>query len=188
MRVVCPEGGASLTTGVRPADAPPGQVARRRFDHEEAIRRYQNGEIIHRLAREYGVTDAAVRRVVNPEVRAKMHAAAAEFLASQRQPCVGGCGRLVWMHGPRPKTGLCQRCYAAKLRAEHVPQHGTENEYKLGCRCGACTAAITALRRERRHRTRVPCSHGCGTMVDRNPHKDPECLPCFHRNRRRAAA
>ncbi len=158
--------------------ASPGQIALRKFDHDEARDRHAKGEGIAPLAREYGVAWAAVARVVDERVRRKMHAQSLANLERRRMPCRGGCGVLVWQHGPR-RTGYCPQCLGEK---RNVVNHGTESEYRDGCRCPLCTQAASEAKRQRRLRARVPCSHGCGTMVEGNNRRDmtkpPECLPC----------
>lgn len=162
--------------------AKPGQIARRKFDHDEARRRHQAGESIADLAREMGVTWAGMARVVDARVGRQMDAQCVRNIERRREPCRGGCGRLVWMH-THGRSGYCPRCLAEKRRQESGPQHGTENEYThWGCRCGPCRLAASEAKRQRRLRTRVPCSHGCGTLVDsinrRDNTKPPECREC----------
>jgi hypothetical protein len=66
--------------------------------------------------------------------------------------------------------------------------------------CGAvahsyCRTCQTEVKRAWRERNKVPCSHGCGTLVDaknrRDPDKLPECRPCaiarIHADRKVAA-
>ncbi len=47
-----------------------GRTYQRKFDHEEAERRYDAGESVAALAQEYGVVVNAVRRIVVPASRA----------------------------------------------------------------------------------------------------------------------
>jgi hypothetical protein len=72
----------------------------------------------------------------------------------------------------------CRACYDRERAADH----GTESRYTGGCRCDACRQAGSEAKRQRRIASRVPCSHGCGAMVDwinrRDPRKLPECRPC----------
>lgn len=161
-----------------------GHRYRRKFDHEDAQVRYAAGETIAALAREYGVAWAAVQRVVNPAVRKRMDAQSLAYIDSCRIPCLGGCAKLVWMHG-KGRTGYCAQCLGEK---NNVVRHGTENEYTQGCRCHPCLAAATEAKRVRRAATKVPCSHGCGTMVDGNNRRDNskpfECRSCYHRRQR----
>jgi hypothetical protein len=128
----------------------PAQIARRKFDHDEARARHAGGQSINAIAISYGVSWAAVARVVSPKWRSNMHAATARHIARRRVPCLGGCGRLVWTHGSRDRTGFCRQCLAAKRR-DDAP-HGTENKYGHGCHCEKCTAASSAARRAARER------------------------------------
>ena len=158
-----------------------GRVYRRRFDHDDAVVRYRRGESVASIARLYGVSDRAVRRVLFPRVRRRMDALARRQIELRRVPCRGGCGTLVYTHQANERrTGYCQRCLAEKA-AESRP-HGTENSYRYGCRCKLCREAASEAKRLRRLKTKMPCSHGCGRLVDtinrRYPDKPLECRPC----------
>lgn len=132
----------------------PGYLARRKFDHDDAQRRHAAGEKIAALAREYGVSWTAVARVVDPELRQKMATHCTANLERRRTPCLGGCGARVWIHHAG-HSGYCPKCLGEKRRAENGPQHGTVNEYRLGCRCGECRRASNEARRDRRIRARA---------------------------------
>lgn len=79
---------------------------------------------------------------------------------------------------------LCRPCHQAH-HALIREQHGTTSRYKHGCRCDLCRSAAAAAKQERRVRSRRPCSHGCGTLVDtidrRDPGKPLECRKCAQR-------
>jgi helix-turn-helix resolvase-like protein len=142
----------------------------RKFDHDEAIRRYANGETGVALAEEYGVSTAAVYRVVNPEIRAYMDKDAVERNRRKREPCRGGCGRLVWRHGRvgRARSGYCPTCNGIQraesvrpttLRCSHCrewkrddafPRRATANARRG--RSHECRVCQTITRRERRQR------------------------------------
>lgn len=125
-----------------------------RFDHDEARRLRAAGWTYRALAARYGVSYSGVQRVCNPAVRARMNAHTNRRLRDKRQPCLGGCGRLVWLHGPIIRSGYCPQCLAAKQRAETKVQHGTETRYgRYGCRCDMCRAASAEARRRRRKAT-----------------------------------
>lgn len=162
-----------------------GQTYVCKFDHEEARARFALGEETASIARGYGVSWSAVKRVVDPQTRKKMDARARANIEARRVPCRGGCARLVWMHGARPRTGYCPKCLGEKT---NVVRHGTETEYSQGCRCGKCLTAASAAKRRRRENSRIPCSHGCGTLVDGInrgwPDKPPECRPCYYKRQR----
>lgn len=160
----------------------------RTFDWDEAKRRYEAGETQTGIAKEYGVSVQAVWWACHPDKYKESFARNyAWSRANRRFPCLGGCGKLVWLMslhwsagGQRgDRSGLCMQCLAKQQREQAI--HGTEGVYKW-CKCDLCRAAGTAAKRKRREATRVPCSHGCGTMVDslnrRNPEKPPECQPC----------
>lgn len=157
----------------------------RKFDHDEARRLRAEGMTLIAIAERLGVSDTSVLHAVNEDLRVKANARVLENQRSKRRPCKGGCGRLVWTHTRRPDgtphSGFCVHCIQAH---EHPIQHGTESGYRRGCRCHLCRQASSAAKRRRRRNSRVPCSHGCGRLVDsinrRNPGKPPECRPCSH--------
>jgi hypothetical protein len=157
-----------------------------KFDHDEAYARWQAGETFAELALAYDVTDSAVYQVVkrrDPEWVAAHNRYHREWQRKNyRQPCVRGCGRLAWW--TVRTNGRCRECFHAERRAEADARdnHGTESRYSRGCRCPECRAQASDAKRRRREASRVPCSHGCGTLVDSinrsNPEKPPECNPC----------
>lgn len=150
------------------------------FDHAAARALYATGEWTHKqLAERFGVSPSRIYQVVNPEVKARTDAASAAWSREHyNRPC-RACGARIWKCGHRPNTGLCRECAGL---ARRTAEHGTETRYSSGCRCHACREAASAAKRARRECSRVPCSHGCGRMVDsinrHNPEKPPECRPC----------
>jgi hypothetical protein len=89
----------------------------------------------------------------------------------ERVPCA--CGKT-----KRPDAVKCRACRNAEVAADH----GTESKYSAGCRCDECREAATAAKRRRREAARVPCSNGCGRMVEginrRSAVKAPLCRVC----------
>ncbi len=84
----------------------------RKFNHEEARRRYAGGEGITSLAREYGVTVNGMRRVLDPLVAKSMLQHNKDWYTGQCELCGGPCMRLVGgkaKHNPDGRT-LCKRC------------------------------------------------------------------------------
>ena len=168
-------------------------VARpRSFDYDEALRLRDQGLSYAEIGARLGVSDTAARNACDPRARIQQRRATRRAIEAARTPCRGGCGVLVYMHN-KGSSGYCKACYAERFW--RIEKHGTEKEYvSWGCRCHACTAAASAARRARRLRSQVPCSHGCGRMVDRYnaryPDKPPECKSCAMRRvtaERRAA-
>lgn len=104
---------------------PPGQgletyslkkrrVYERKFDHEEARRLHSEGMALHAIARHFGVSDNAVRRVVDLEFREMMDKKTRAWIEkTKRAPCLGGCGTRVWLQN-QARTGYCHRCLPAK--------------------------------------------------------------------------
>lgn len=92
-------------------------AAPRRFDHDEARRRYAAGERVSDLAREYGVTDKAIYLVVSDRCAASHERARANYYARRRVPCEA-CGKQCLdaaaisskrLHNPDGRS-LCRRC------------------------------------------------------------------------------
>lgn len=110
----------------------------------------------------------------------RCHACGAAQTAYARERKIGGysqnpcpaCGKPKWV-----LSALCREC----MNAAREAPHGTEVRYKR-CGCDECRQASAAARRRRREASRVPCTHGCGTMVDPYnscyPGKPPECRAC----------
>lgn len=156
-------------------------MSARTFDHDEARALYASGAWTQAaLATKFGVSAARINQILDPQRKARVDAASLEWLhENYRLPCANECGTLVWKRGTNDQTGLCRVCFGLSRR---TAEHGTESKYSQGCRCAECRAAASKAKRGRREKTRVPCSHDCGAMVDsinrRNPDKPPECLPC----------
>lgn len=96
----------------------------RQFDHDEARRLVAAGASVAELAARYGVTYAAVYRVVNHERaaesrrrdNAKRRAAKRESERQhRRKPCLGGCGALTWHK--TGQSGYCLDCTPARAPA-----------------------------------------------------------------------
>lgn len=154
----------------------------RTFDYDQAARRHAAGESINAIARSLGVSHHAIKYAIDEDFRIRANEKAVAYgMENYRELCKGGCGALVWIKGKaHTPTGYCATCSGLLRR---TAEHGTESKYRNhGCRCDECRAAATKAKRDRRTRSRVPCSHGCGRMVDsinrRNPEKPPECSPC----------
>lgn len=170
----------------------------RAFDYEEARRLRREGLSYVEIGRRLGVSANSAAKACDPGFRRRQDEAARRRSEWYREPCRGGCGVLVSYRGLRETTGYCVDCFNERRRfqAEMRDSHGTESRYRLGCRCLDCRRAASAARKQRRERSRVPCSQGCGRMVDsinrRDPDKPPECRPCALRRiseeRKQAAA
>lgn len=132
----------------------------RKFDHEEARKRYEAGARVADLAREYGVTDSAVSKVVVPERYAKDLRRKSEWQRNGTCPDCGG--RASRNHG---KIGQhrCISC-AAALKATSVREHEL--------RCSRCREwkpddAFSSNRKEQRRRGRHKFCRRCSTVVKR---------------------
>lgn len=166
---------------------------RRKFPHEEAVARFEAGERIPKLAREYGVTWAAVSRVVDPFVRARMDAQTKRWVASG---VCENCGKEgIGRHNRRcracfnddqatsvrPDTLKCRRC-DQWLPDTSFPRNRAETRRRRG-RHSTCRTCGTAARRNYRERRKVPCP-GCGQPTappnteGRRRQDNPYCNHC----------
>ncbi len=87
------------------------RIYHRRFDHDEAQKLRAEGWTWAELARHFGVTTNAIQRVCLPHVREKMNVHTKKYLRDTRQPCKGGCGKLVWTN-VKSRSGYCSHCVA----------------------------------------------------------------------------
>jgi hypothetical protein len=162
-------------------------AAPRRFDHDEARRRYAAGESQPALAREYGVSVQSVFRVVTPNRQRVLEHEIDYQRRRLRVPCPGGCGAVVWKRSGR--IPLCPVCTG---KARRKVEHGTPGRYRRGCHCDVCRAAATADRRERRERRKIPCTK-CGRPRmhpnDIGPNREDTglCIECFVESVRKVA-
>lgn len=135
------------------------RVYQRAFDHEQA-RALRDSDpekwTYAELGRHFGVSPLAVRRVLVPEVSDRMASKAAEFLRNSREPCLGGCGALVWTHR-QGYSGYCPACYGV-VRTAHAVR-----DDELRCtRCGEW---------------KPDDEFGRGPVVSRRNHR-PHCRAC----------
>lgn len=180
----------------------------RKFDHDAARVRHAAGEKIADLASEYGVTTSAVYLIVTPGARERQVAAARRYHTAVCERCGGRACALVGGKLKNNPDGrlLCVHCRGI-VRRENVSLAADGTVLRLWCstcrswkppaafgrgtlyrdlRDGGfhktCRSCLTVLKRDWRDRNKVPCSHGCGTLVDgknlRQPGKAPECGPC----------
>jgi hypothetical protein len=147
------------------------RVYERKFDHDEARKLRAEGWSYRELAARFGVSDSAILRVCNPQSRAKMEAHSAAWSRRQRQPCRGGCGRLVWHHGRRIRSGYCPSCLGKlktrtvrpdTLLCTHCGEWKLDEEFPFGRtanksrrdRHSFCRGCQAEVRREHRQRNR----------------------------------
>jgi hypothetical protein len=169
------------------------RVYTRKFDWDEARRLYDGGLSYAAIGVRLGVSHGAVYFALNEAARKRMAARNSQW---QREGVCAECGTGCSRNASR-KVTRCSVC-ANKRRATTV----RENE--LSCRCCKewkpynafpmggnharsgrhhdCRVCLTEAKRAWRERNRVPCSHGCGSMVDAknrlNPDKPHECHSC----------
>lgn len=180
--------------------------APRRFNYDQARERYAAGESINDLAARYGVSYTAVYRVVVPRVAERM---AETHAAWQRSGECPDCGAQTTRRG-KDTSSRCIPCAVKRvttsvrdttLRCQTCREWKPDEAFPRGNRAARrnrhqqCRSCLTEAKRQWRERNKVPCSHGCGTLVDaknrRTPDKPPECRPCalkrIHDERRQAA-
>jgi hypothetical protein len=181
------------------------RVYTRKFDWDEARRLREAGTPYATISTRLGVSYGAVYFALNDGARELMAARNKQW---QREGVCEDCGARCSRNASRAVT-RCSAC-AGKIRATSVrgnellcltcrkwqpheafPMGGNRARSGRHQQCRTCN---TDAKREWRKRVRVPCSHGCGTMVEaknrRYPNKPHECRPCAMRRigaERRAA-
>lgn len=151
----------------------PGRVYVRRFDYDEAQRRYDAGESIRTLADAYGVTYESVRRVVTESGRT------VRPLQNERAKGAGACDRCggpMNAHSRISGSRLCRSCASEDLvttvradslrcvtckewKPDRAFPHDRQRPHRRGRhnQCTACqTKAKRAYRKRQRERGRVP--------------------------------
>lgn len=90
----------------------------RKFDHEEAAARHAGGESIPALAREYGVSDSAVRWVVTPGGKDRNLEGVRRWRDGTCEDCGGPAMRLVGSKAANNRDGrtICHRCRSDRRR------------------------------------------------------------------------
>lgn len=140
----------------------------RKFDHEEAQRLFAEGHKAPALAERFGVSTAAVMRVVDPKIRRRMDQQTQTYARRKRALCKGGCGRRVWAHGQNKRTGYCQKCYLEELGK------GFARDGEL--RCSECG--------EWKPDDRFPRVRSRGSLAPRRGRKSG-CVDCDTKRRRK---
>jgi hypothetical protein len=181
----------------------------RTFDWDNAARLREQGLTHAEIATRLGVPKSSVYYALSPETRARNTKRTAEWQRSGKCP---NCGKPA---SRNHSTGqhLCRACASARqatsvrddeLRCSRCQQWKPDAEfpsdrnYRYAARRfhhSRCRPCSTETKREWRERNRVPCSHGCGTLVEaknrRDPTKPHECQVCsrrrIHREQRAAA-
>lgn len=182
-----------------------GRAYQRKFDHDDALRRYADGASVNGLATEYGVSWAAVARVVIPGKRVRMDAATRAHWLRVCEDCRGPAVHNDSGHTAKDGRILCRACrgLASRTRFETTPggvvvaatcfeckrvlpldefSNGPKyHDVRRGGVHSNCRECATTLRQAYRIARKVPCSHGCGTLVchEQRKVKPPECRPCF---------
>ena len=146
-----------------------GRVYRRKFDHEDAQRRYATGETIAALAAEYGVTAKAVERVVRPEVRARMYAAASLHGHRYRHDtCACGARK-------DKRAARCRDCHLREVLGEVFDAHGYLRCNRCNCYLPLTEFGFDAHKRERAFR-RAYCRE-CEARA-RQDYRERHKVPC----------
>jgi hypothetical protein len=110
-----------------------GRTYRRKFDHDDARRRFAEGETAQELAARYGVTTNAVRHALDPDRARRWHTTAqANFRA--KLACAD-CGKGMTHRTTRAPDGrvLCVACRGKARRTRFVEVAG-----EIHARCHSC--------------------------------------------------
>jgi hypothetical protein len=169
-----------------------GRLYERRFDHDEARARHTAGEKILALAIEYGVSETAVSRALDPRRRERDNEATRRWRTGTCEDCGGPAMRLVGAklkHNPDGRT-LCLACRSKDRRTAvlvfdngvvavkcltckdwlapaRFPKGTRYRDLRPGGFHNSCRTCQTALRRAYREARKIPCTK-CG--APRNPH------------------
>lgn len=170
------------------------RVYQRKFDHDEAIVRYAAGESPGSLAREYGVSEQAVRRVVVPGVRNQMDVRSRAWIMSgvcqdcgktgiaRQSPRCKDCAELARAPSVRADELLCSKC-RRWLPDDRFHKQKGKRPARRG-RKHYCKDCDHASRRDYRDRHKVPCSNcgqptsPAGDKTSRRSDGSQLCLPC----------
>lgn len=185
-----------------------GRVYERKFDWDEARRLRALGWTLKRIAEKYGVSHAAVRRVVDPRAAAQMAMASTEYKRSGTCPdcgtrtsfvaCRGGssrcpdCSAALRTTTVRPTELQCVIC-RAWLPDSSFPASRTARMEHRRYRHRQCSRCGAKARQAYRERQKIPCV-GCGAPCLPASEKGPNgkdtglCAACYHSRRRRASA
>lgn len=149
------------------------RVYTRMFDHDEARRMHEEDPEMWTttgLAEHFDVSLAAIQRVLDPVVNARMSKQANAWAKRHRKPCLGGCGTLVWHAGKtfagHTRSGYCIVCVGLlrtsddvrerELRCRRCGKWKPDGEFSKGKARGRrykrthCRACATEVRREHR--------------------------------------
>lgn len=180
------------------------RVYKRKFDHDEARKRWLKGETVADLAREYNVSYAAVARAVDWRVRVRMDATTREYMSNPENLerlnyDVCACG-----NRKRNISEKCRDCYLAD-RATQINENGDLwcydcKNYRPSAefpfvaaspsrnfKGGQCRGCATKARQSYRERHKLPCV-GCGSpALPPNEKRTrgsgvPRCRTCFYKD------
>ena len=186
------------------------RVYERKFDWDEATRRYECGDPIKEIAADLNVTYTAVYRVVRSDVRERMRVTGAAWIMSGVCEECGKPGVSRNREHPR-----CEEC-ATKARAtsvgdgilqcmscrEWMPDDGFPmNRAGRVLRRGRhynCRVCLTKQRQDYRERHKIPCVKCGGPRLPQSEKNGGArkhiirdsglCLACYQRSRRKVAA
>lgn len=170
----------------------------RRFDHDEARGRYAAGDSVPRLALRYGVSQAAISRIVVPGQYEKFNTRSVAWQQGGSCPDCGvrttrrtttwnlrcrRCAHEIHRTSVRPDTLFCSKCGEWKPddqfpSAKNASLAARRHRHRICRPCG------TAMRRDYRNRQKVPCVR-CGNPCLPEREKGPRasdaglCVVCF---------
>lgn len=178
------------------------RVYKRKFDHDEARRRWLNGETLTALANDYAVTLTAVKRAVDVTTCVRMDLNTKAYYdrnggnKSNYDTC--SCG-----NPKRKGAKQCASCYNATLPQQISPDgllwcpvcktHRPTTEFPFDPKVPSrnfrrryCRSCDTKARQDYRERHKVPCVY-CGAPAlpesekGKRGHSDPRCRDCWRK-------
>lgn len=205
-----------------------GRFYDRKFDHGQARLLHAEGKTHREIAAQFGVDSNAIAIALNPATARRQRETS---LRHEHTPCekCGATTLTAWHKGRRAPDGraLCRVCLGVERREAVIVVDGEvvavkcgpcqewwpPEDYPAGPRypdlrkegfASACRSCGSAKRRAYRKRNKVPCSAGCGRMVEgkgrgntstgkngkrepRNPDRPYICVHCFVERKKKSA-
>lgn len=162
-------------------------VSRRKFDHAEALKRYNKGERVRDLAPEYGVTETSIYSALqlekekSPKKSRNMTGTCLDCgvaISRNSTRCIT-CSHKAMTTTVRDKQLRCTCCKKWKSDEDFHRHKGNPSRRYRGWTCKDCAYNV---HKEYREKNRVPCDGGCGRKIvigDRRTKDKPYlCVSC----------
>lgn len=108
----------------------------RKFDHDRCRTMYATGNWTQTALGEFfGVTPAAVARVVNPDLAKRMAKRSSEYVQAICDDCGGPCVHNFYAKGKPHDSILCKPCRSARIREDCLLAHLDDDG---DIRCNQC--------------------------------------------------